>query len=67
MDVVGNKVHSIWTSRGVLNHKNGQKISQGLYGNCKAEDGTKGYRQFMNVPTRSLRGNTICWVTQSMV
>lgn len=49
MDVVGSKVHSIWTSRGVLNHKNGQKISQGLYGNCKAEDGTKGYRQFMNV------------------
>ena len=25
MDVVGNKVHSIWTSRGVLNHKNGQE------------------------------------------
>ena len=26
-----------------------KKISQGLYGNCKAEDETKGYRQFMNV------------------
>lgn len=36
MDVVGKKVHSIWES-------------EGLYKYCKAEDGTIGYRQYMNV------------------
>lgn len=37
MDVVGKKVHSIWTSKG-------------LHDYCKATDGTSiGYRQYMNV------------------
>lgn len=37
MDVVGTKVHSVWTS-------------QGLHNYCKATDGTSiGYRQYMNV------------------
>lgn len=36
MDVVGNKVHSIWTSNG-------------LHDYCKAIDGSIGYRQYMNV------------------
>lgn len=37
IDLVGDKVHSIWQTSGMLNH-------------CKASDGTsKGYVQFMNV------------------
>ncbi len=37
MDVVGKKVHSIWTSKGLHDH-------------CKADDGVSyGYRQYMNV------------------
>jgi len=36
MDVVGKKVHSIWTSKG-------------LHDYCKAIDGSIGYRQYMNV------------------
>ena len=36
MDVLGDKVHSVWTSRG-------------LHDYCKAIDGTVGYRQYMNV------------------
>ena len=35
MDVVGNKVHSVWTSKG-------------LHDYCRAVDGSIGYRQWMN-------------------
>ncbi|MGM9694267.1 MAG: M60 family metallopeptidase [Alloprevotella sp.] len=49
MDVVGNNVHSIWTSRGVKDYFPTQR-STGLYGNCVATDGTSlGYRQFIHV------------------
>ena len=36
MDVVGEKVHSVWTSKGLHNY-------------CKSIDGKVGYRQYMNV------------------
>ena len=49
MDVVGNNVHSIWTSRGVKDYFPNER-SKGLYGNCVATDGTSlGYRQFIHV------------------
>lgn len=39
MDVVGEKVHSIWTSKGLYNY-------------CKSTDGKIGYRQYINVLDR---------------
>lgn len=44
IDVVGNNVHSIWTSKGLDGY------SEGLYSHCLAVDGTSlGYRQFIHV------------------
>lgn len=45
MDVVGNNVHSVWTSRGIPNVS-----TKGLHGECKATDNASlGYRQFMHM------------------
>lgn len=50
LDVVGTNVHSVWTSKGAVNPSNNSRVSQGLYGNCVAVDGTSlGYRQFIHV------------------
>ncbi|MGM9688354.1 MAG: M60 family metallopeptidase [Alloprevotella sp.] len=48
IDVVGNAVHSIWTTRGVRDDFP-TVPSKGLYGNCLAIDGSLGYRQFIHV------------------
>lgn len=48
MDLVGSKVHSVWTSRGIT--YNDEEYSKGLYDYCKASDGTSlGYIQYMNL------------------
>lgn len=45
MDLVGSKVHSVWTARGVEGIN-----SKGLEGACKASDGTSlGYIQYINL------------------
>ena len=36
MDVVSKKVHAIWTAKGLKDY-------------CRAQDGSKGYRQYMNI------------------
>lgn len=49
MDLVGDKVHSIWTSRGITG-PDGTVYSRGLADYCKASDGTSlGYIQYMNL------------------
>ncbi len=49
MDLVGKRVHAIWTSKG-LTGSDGTVYSKGLYDYCKASDGTSlGYIQYMNL------------------
>lgn len=49
MDLVGEKVHSIWTSKGITG-PDGKEYSKGLADYCKASDGTSlGYIQYINL------------------
>ena len=50
MDLVGDKVHAIWTAHGIVDEANGVNYPGGLAEYCKASDGTSlGYIQYINL------------------